>query len=63
MEIKSVGRPREPADDEEDPVFERELGEERYGVLDGIGLVPLASRLTVGVGEDYALLPDEQVTP
>lgn len=62
MEIKSISRPGAEADDEEDPVFGRELSHQTEGILNGIGVSPFAMCLAMLVGDNNTLIPDEEVT-
>lgn len=61
VEVKGISGPGAEADDEEDPVLERELGHQTDGVLERVGIPPFSSLLTMLVVDDDALLPDEEV--
>ena len=63
MEVKCVGTPGSETDDEVQPVAARELGKQADGVLEGYGPGPFCGGLAVRVGNDDALLPDEEVLP
>lgn len=61
VEVKGIGRPGGQADEEEGPALGVELREQAEGVLDGVRVLPLAGGLAEVVGDDDALLPDEEV--